>query len=320
MNEPLLRAMNIQKAYEMGRTHLHVLRSCNLAVAPGEFVAIMGKSGSGKSTLLHILGALDTPQSGEVFFGDTPYVPPDGSVTAAFAGVDRVFLALQAAGSLMLRMLLWICLFALPLLFLGLPLALKHSPEFLREYLTVLACVTVAPAALLLVLLVLLVLRLVLADIVEHRRIVLRRRRIGFVFQFYHLLPELNVLENVLLARMVGTAAVLWPVRRGLARADALEVLTRVGLQDRLRHRPSELSGGERQRVAIARALVHRPELLLADEPTGNLDAEAGAKLMELLAGLHRTGQTIVIVTHDPGIAAYADRVLVLENGTLRPA
>lgn len=152
----------------------------------------------------------------------------------------------------------------------------------------------------------------------ERRRIALRRRAFGFVFQFYHLLPELNVLENVLVARMVGASTCAWPAQRRPAHKDTLAILEHVGLSDRLKHRPAELSGGERQRVAIARALVHKPRILFADEPTGNLDAVAGDELMALLKGLHAVGQTIVMVTHDPGIAARADRVLRLEAGVLR--
>lgn len=150
----------------------------------------------------------------------------------------------------------------------------------------------------------------------ERRRIQLRRNAFGFVFQFYHLLPELTVLENVLLTRMVGTSAWGWWLGgKHAARADAVAMLERVGLAERLKHRPSELSGGERQRVAIARALVHQPRVLFADEPTGNLDAEAGRSIMEILIGLHRDGQTIVMVTHDPQVAAAADRILYLDRG-----
>jgi ABC-type lipoprotein export system ATPase subunit len=151
----------------------------------------------------------------------------------------------------------------------------------------------------------------------ERRRITLRRRAFGFVFQFYHLLPELDVLENVLLARMVGSSIFGWPRARAAAREEALAILKRVGLTERLKHRPHELSGGERQRVAVARALVHKPAVLLADEPTGNLDAEAGRELMALLKGLHNDGQTIVMVTHDPSVATQADRTLNLERGRL---
>jgi ABC-type lipoprotein export system ATPase subunit len=152
----------------------------------------------------------------------------------------------------------------------------------------------------------------------ERRRNHLRRTHFGFVFQFYHLLPELNVLENVLLPRMVATPTLKWGGQKAAARADAMSVLQRVGLGERLKHRPAQLSGGERQRVAIARALVHKPAVLLADEPTGNLDAEAGGRILGLLSELHREGQTIVMVTHDPGIAKAADRILQLENGRLR--
>lgn len=154
----------------------------------------------------------------------------------------------------------------------------------------------------------------------ERRRIRFRRHVFGFVFQFYHLLPELNVLENVLLARMIGCSTFAWPRQGAPARGDALNMLTRVGLQDRLKHRPSELSGGERQRVAVARALVHKPKILFADEPTGNLDREAGGELLRLLKELHAEGQTIVMVTHDSSVAAQADRVLVLDEGRLRSA
>jgi len=153
----------------------------------------------------------------------------------------------------------------------------------------------------------------------EQHRDRIRRTQFGFVFQFYHLLPELNVLENVLLPIMADTTVWQWPRRRAAARRGALAILERVGLRERLRHRPAELSGGERQRVAIARALVHRPRVLFADEPTGNLDAEAGANIMAILRDLHAEGQTIVMVTHDPGIAACADRILQLHNGRLQP-
>ncbi|MBI5865306.1 MAG: ATP-binding cassette domain-containing protein [Planctomycetes bacterium] len=153
----------------------------------------------------------------------------------------------------------------------------------------------------------------------ERTRVAYRRRRFGFVFQFYHLLPELSVLENVMLPRQVACGFFGWSRERVAAETDARRVLERVGLAERLNHKPAELSGGERQRVAIARALVHHPRVLLADEPTGNLDAEAGANIMRILCGLRGEGQTIVMVTHDPTIAANADRVLVLERGRLRP-
>ncbi len=241
----LLVARGICKSYAMGQLQLQVLRGCDLQLAAGEFVAIMGKSGSGKSTLLHVLGALDVPQEGQVLFAGEP----------VFAPPDR-----------------------------------RRMQTGLTDVLSA----------------------------AERHRIWLRRQAFGFVFQLYHLLPELNVLENVLITRMVGTSTFAWGAARRAARHDALEILTRVGLAERLKHRPAELSGGERQRVAIARALVHRPQILFADEPTGNLDAEAGRKIMDLIAELHREGQTIALVTHDPSVARYADRTLTLENGKLR--
>ncbi|MCG3126755.1 MAG: Lipoprotein-releasing system ATP-binding protein LolD [Phycisphaerae bacterium] len=243
----LLRAEGLHRSFQMGRGALTVLRECSLSVAAGEFVAIMGKSGCGKSTLLHVLGALDVPQRGQVWFERTPTFstaqprPQRSQFDDSFSGVER-------------------------------------------------------------------------------RMVELRRRAFGFVFQFYHLLPELNVLENVLLARMVGCSLFAWPGARAAANRDTHEILDRVGLAGRLSHRPAELSGGERQRVAIARALVHRPRVLFADEPTGNLDAETGSSILALLRGLHRDGQTIVMVTHDSGVAACADRVCELRDGAIASA
>ncbi len=139
-----------------------------------------------------------------------------------------------------------------------------------------------------------------------------RNRHVGFVFQFYHLLPELNVLENTMLTHLIGGRG-----SGGATRQQAGELLGRLGLGERLRHRPRELSGGERQRVAIARALINQPDLLLADEPTGNLDQATGDRILDLFAELHAAGQTIVMVTHDPRIAERADRTLELVAGRL---
>ncbi len=144
-----------------------------------------------------------------------------------------------------------------------------------------------------------------------------RNRHVGFVFQSYHLLPELTALENVLIGAMIRSSVFGWPSRRGEARARAADLLERVGLGERMKHRPSKLSGGERQRVAIARALVNEPDVLLADEPTGNLDSETGKSIMSLITDLHKQGQTIVMVTHDQQIAASADRQLWLCEGKL---
>ncbi len=146
----------------------------------------------------------------------------------------------------------------------------------------------------------------------------MRCEHVGFVFQFYHLLPELNVLENVLFPRMVRKSVLGWLGERAEARRSACEVLEQVQLSHRVNHRPNELSGGERQRVAIARALVNQPQLLLADEPTGNLDARIGKGILDLLCGLHDRGQTIVMVTHDSRTAARADRCVILAEGRIK--
>ena len=145
-----------------------------------------------------------------------------------------------------------------------------------------------------------------------------RNLSIGFVFQFYHLLPELNVLENTFLPSLVGLTRFRYYARRSELRAKAFELLESFGLAHRLKHRPRELSGGERQRVAIARALINRPRVLLADEPTGNLDEKTGAEILDLLVEQHRQGLTIVMVTHDRAIADRADRVVELHDGRVQ--
>ena len=143
---------------------------------------------------------------------------------------------------------------------------------------------------------------------------------VGFVFQFYHLLPELTVLQNVLLSAMVKHGRVSYMARAAELKKSARDLLDAVGLSHRLQHRPVELSGGERQRVAIARALLNNPTLLLADEPTGNLDKKTGGQIMAMLADLRaRHGQTMLMVTHDPEVAARADRVITLVDGRAAP-
>ena len=227
MNEPandvMLDARNLHKRYELGPRSLEVLRGVSIKIARGEFVALQGASGAGKSTLLHLLGGLDTPNVGEVWFN----------------GKNLTALSNTAAAEL-------------------------------------------------------------------------RNLKVGFVFQAYHLLPELDALENVCLpARMARTPA-------SAAEARGLELLARVGLKERVEHRPNELSGGEQQRVAIARALINSPELVLADEPTGNLDSRTGGEIMDLLCALRTEFKTtLVIATHDAAVAARAPKVTQLADGVI---
>jgi ABC-type lipoprotein export system ATPase subunit len=223
MNEQFLSARALTKTYAMGKRSLEVLRGVNLEISRGEFLALRGASGAGKSTLLHLIGGLDSPNAGEIFFN-------------------------------------------------GQNLA-KFSEGELTQF---------------------------------------RNRRVGFVFQAYHLLPELTALENICLPARVARISANDSEKRGR------DLLSRVGLKDRTDHKPSELSGGEQQRVAIARALVNEPELLLADEPTGNLDSKTGVEIIELLKKLSvENSMTLIIATHDPKIAAHAQRVIELADGRI---
>jgi ABC-type lipoprotein export system ATPase subunit len=140
---------------------------------------------------------------------------------------------------------------------------------------------------------------------------------VGFVFQFYHLLDELTVLENVFLPAMTGRSIIGWLACRRQAKNRAKELLAQLGLAERTKHKPYQLSGGERQRVAIGRALMNEPRLLLADEPTGNLDSATGNGILEVLERLNVAGQTIVMVTHDERIARRAGRIVTLVDGKI---
>ncbi len=224
----ILHARDLHKSYKMGKSRLEVLKGLELYVQEGEFVAITGASGSGKSTLLHILGGLDTP--------DTGYVEFDGR------RID------------------------------------KFGAGQLNRF---------------------------------------RNKMVGFVFQFYHLLDELNVLDNVVLPTMASVGSLGWLARRKKARKRASELLEQFGLGERIKHKPYQLSGGERQRAAIARSLMNEPKLLLADEPTGNLDSETGNGILEVFGSLNRDGQSIVMVTHDERMAERADRVIRLADGKI---
>jgi putative ABC transport system ATP-binding protein len=210
----------VSKTYTTGDMKVWALRQVDLAIEPGEFVAVMGPSGSGKTTLMNILGCLDVPSSGR-------YLLAGKDVTA------------------------------------------MDDDELSR----------------------------------------MRSEHIGFIFQSFHLLPYATALENVLLPTLYLDRP---PDGR---KKRALELLSLVGLEDRANFRPSQLSGGQQQRVAIARALMNDPELVLADEPTGALDTATAAGIMGLLTSLNERGKTIVVVTHDPEVAAYARRVIRMRDG-----
>lgn len=209
--------------YKLGRSLIKVLRGVDLEIVKGEWLAMLGASGSGKTTLLNLIGGLEKPDSGKVFYD----------------GVD--------IGSLSKR-----------------------------------------------------------------DRCKLRLKKIGYVFQSYHLLPELSILENAALpARLDGKSA-------KIARVKAEELLVSMGLKDRLKHRPVEVSGGEQQRTAIARALVNDPDLLLADEPTGNLDSATGQGILEIFKSLHNNrARTIIMVTHNTEVAGLSERIIKIKDGKM---
>jgi len=144
-----------------------------------------------------------------------------------------------------------------------------------------------------------------------------RNKMVGFVFQFYHLLDELSVLENVYLPTMASKSVAGWLACRKQAKERAKELLAQLGLDERADHKPYQLSGGERQRVAVGRALMNEPELLLADEPTGNLDSVTGNGILDVLEKLNKAGQTIIMVTHNEGIAKRAGRIIKLIDGKI---
>ncbi len=220
-NGPGLRLSDVVMGFRQGDRRLDVLQGVNLAIAPGEIVALVGPSGAGKSTLLHIAGLLEQPDSGEVWL--------DGSDCAA-----------------------------LP----------------------------------------------------DSRRTALRCRTLGFIYQFHHLLPEFSALENVVIPQMVAGRS------RTEARGAACELLATVGLEARVDHRPGQLSGGEQQRVAIARALANRPSVLLADEPTGNLDPHTAADVFAvLMTRVREGGLAALVATHNLELSRRMDRVLRLEEG-----
>ncbi|MFK7734504.1 MAG: ABC transporter ATP-binding protein [Pirellulaceae bacterium] len=229
VGDSILNARKLSKAYRKNQHVVPVLQECDFEASAGKITAILGQSGSGKSTLLHLLGTLDVPDEGEIYF--------DG---------ERV----------------------------------DNLPRGRRDR--------------------------------------FRNTKLGMIFQFYHLLPEISALQNVLLPRMITEGFWGYLKNRREIREKAQGLLHRVGLDHRLHHKPRELSGGEMQRAAIARALVGEPELLLADEPTGNLDRKTGRQILDLLKELNQdTGLTIVMVTHDERIAAECDSTIRLADGRI---
>jgi lipoprotein-releasing system ATP-binding protein len=222
----MLEAKNIHKVYTNGKKALAVLKGVHLAIDKGKFIAIVGPSGAGKSTLLHILGGLDLPTKGEIFF---------------------------------------------------------EQQDIYKLSETVLSKV--------------------------------RNRKIGFVFQFYHLLSEFTALENVLMPALINSPLA---ARRFPLKEKAEELLHQVGLSERMAHFPNQLSGGEKQRVAIVRALINSPSLLLCDEPTGNLDSASGEEIISLIKKINRENQmTAVLVTHNLELAKAADKAYHLKDGIL---
>jgi len=212
----VFRARSLTKTYQMGEVQVQALRGVDLDLYAGEFVVLLGPSGSGKSTLLNILGGLDTPSTGTVYYGDH-----DLSV---------------------------------------------YDDAAMTRY---------------------------------------RREHVGFVFQFYNLIPSLTARENVALVTEIAGNPM-----------TPEEALTLVGLGQRLDHFPTQMSGGEQQRVAIARAVAKRPQVLLCDEPTGALDAETGVLVLEVIARVnHELGTTTAVITHNAVIGAMADRVVYISDG-----
>lgn len=222
-HELTIELRDVVREYRVGGQSVRALDEISLRLHGGQFVSIVGPSGAGKSTLLHLLGALDTPDSGSITF--------DGEEIGRLGD--------------------------------------EQQSKF-------------------------------------------RHHRVGFVFQFFNLLPTLSAWENVAVPKLLDG------VRLGKAKPDAIRLLDRVGLGNRTQHRPAELSGGQMQRVAVARALMMDPPLILADEPTGNLDSTTGASILELLAELAHEdgrGRLVVMVTHNSDAAEATDRVLTMQDG-----
>lgn len=220
--DTIISLRQIVKNYYIGSITVEALRSIDIEIGTNEYVAIMGPSGSGKSTLMNLIGALDTPTSGEYILNGTDVSKMD-----------------------------------------------------------------------------------------DNRLAEIRNQEIGFIFQTFNLLPRYTALENVTLPLIYA----------GMGKSQRVEkakkTLDEVGLGDRMDHRPNELSGGQRQRVAVARALVNNPSIILADEPTGNLDSKTSIDIMKLFGEIHTLGNTIILVTHEESIARYAHRIIRLLDGEI---
>ena len=228
-SETVIDIRKLVRNFKLGNETIKVLKSVDLLVQRGEYVALMGPSGSGKSTLMNILGCLDTPTEGEYYLNG-------------------------------------------------------------RE----------------------------VAQLSDNELAEIRNKEIGFIFQTFNLLPRSTALDNVILPLIYAG------LKKDERDKQAKRALDQVGLSDRIMHRPNELSGGQRQRVAIARALVNNPSILLADEPTGNLDTKTSIEIMGLLHDIHKSGNTIIIVTHEEDIALHAHRIIrlrdgIIESDTLNP-
>ena len=223
MSEIIYKAQNIKKTYVEGKVKTQVLKGVNLEICKDEITAIIGQSGSGKSTLLHILGTLDTPDTGSLEFKGTELLKLSNQKNAQF-----------------------------------------------------------------------------------------RNLNLGFVYQFHHLLGDFTALENVMMPLLIANV----PVKE--AKLKAKEYLQKVGLSHRVNFRPNELSGGERQRVAIARAIVNKPDLILADEPTGNLDAQNAQEVFSIFSHLVKTEHVaVVMVTHDQNLASKCDKIYKMIDGEI---
>ena len=220
--QKIIELKKINKSYTIGKQNLPVLNNINLVVNKGDFLAITGASGSGKSTLMNILGFLDTPDSGEYFFGG------------------------------------------------------EKSNTFSKNNLSK-----------------------------------IRGKKIGFIFQSFHLLPDLTAYQNVELPLIYNKIPLT--KRKNLCES----ALKKVGLLDRMNHKPNQLSGGQKQRVAIARAIALSPPLILADEPTGNLDPVSGGEVLNILKSLNNEGVTVVIITHDFSLAEKAKNKIKIANGNI---